>query len=229
MIEGECSLTIQDVFIDDYLNLKNLENGNIFLNEQLKNYFPKPKLKNETITQIIKSGANLPKESMILPIIKLMSMAKKSIKISTPYFIPFTGMLNILKTSIMSGIEVIINFPGKPDHKLVYYASRTYLHELWKIGCKVYFYNKNYFLHSKFIIIDDSVVTIGSTNMDIRSFELNHELNLIIYDEKISKDFSIQFDEDIKNSSLGKINDFQNISKSQILYENIARLFSSLL
>ena len=65
--------------------------------------------------------------------------------------------------------------------------------------------------------------------MDIRSFELNHELNLIIYDEKISKDFSIQFDEDIKNSSLGKINDFQNVSKSQILYENIARLFSSLL
>lgn len=229
MIEGECSLAIQDVFINDYLNLKNLENENIFSKEHLKNYFPKPNLENETITQIIKSGANLPKESMILPIIKLMSMAKKSIKISTPYFIPFTGMLNILKTSIMSGVEVIINFPGKPDHKLVYYASRTYLHELWKIGCKVYFYNKDYFLHSKFIIIDDSTVTIGSTNMDIRSFELNHELNLIIYDEKISKDFSIQFDEDIKNSSLGKINDFQNVSKSQILYENIARLFSSLL
>lgn len=231
MIKGECSLAIQSVFINDYLNLtknKN-KNKNIFWGKEIKKYFPEITTQNETITQIIKSGANLPKESMILPIIKLLSLAKKSIKISTPYFIPFTGMLNILKAAIMSGVEVIINFPGKPDHKLVYYASRTYLYELFKIGCKIYFYDKNSFLHSKFIIIDDYIVTAGSTNMDIRSFELNHELNLIIYDKKIAMDFINQFNKDIENSSLAKINNFQNLSKGKILYENIARLFSSIL
>ena len=202
MIKGECSLAIQNVFINDYLNLKKLANENIFLGEELTNYFPEINEECITLTQIIKSGPNLSKDSMILPIIKLI---------------------------ILSGIEIIINFPGKPDHKLVYYASRTYLHELHNIGCKIYFYDKNSFIHSKFIIIDDQIVTVGSTNMDIRSFELNHELNLIIYDEKICKNFLSIFNKNIQNSILADKNFFENIPKYQIFYENISRLFSSLL
>lgn len=229
MIKGECSLAIQNVFINDYLNLKKLANENIFLGEELTNYFPEINEECKTLTQIIKSGPNLSKDNMILPIIKLISLAKKSIKISTPYFIPFTGFLNVLKTCILSGIEIIINFPGKPDHKLVYYASRTYLHELHNIGCKIYFYDKNSFIHSKFIIVDDQIVTVGSTNMDIRSFELNHELNLIIYDEKICKNFLSIFNKDIQNSILADKSFFENIPKYKVFYENISRLFSSLL
>lgn len=229
MIKGECSLAIQNVFINDYLNIKKLSKENVFLKNELINYFPKISKKNNTITQIIKGGPNFSKDSMIIPIIKLITSAKKTIKICTPYFIPSTGLINTLKSCLLSGIEISIIFPGKPDHKLVYYASRTYLQELYNIGCKIYFYDKNSFLHSKFIIIDDQIVTIGSTNIDIRSFEINHELNIVIYDEKICKKFIHIFNEDIKNSILSDNNFFKNIPKSQVLYENIARLFSSIL
>lgn len=230
MIKGECTLSIQDVFIHDYLNLKRLRRESIFQKEEVLNYFPKiNNSSKETLTQIIKSGPNLSKDNIILPLIKLITSAKKSIRISTPYFIPFTGFINILKTCILSGIEVIINFPGKPDHKLVYHASRTYLNELYNIGCKIYFYDKSSFLHSKFVIIDDNIVTVGSTNMDIRSFELNHELNLIIYDKDICNKFISIFNEDIENSIPGNEDIFKNISHKQIFFENISRLFSSLL
>ena len=232
MIKGECSLAIQDVFIDDYTNLKKLKNKNYSKEDiinDISNYFPKPKKDNILLTQIIKSGPNLSKDSMILPIIKLISIAKKTIRICTPYFIPSTGFLDILKISILSGVEISIIFPGKPDHKLVYYASRTYLRELSNIGCKIYFYDVNSFIHSKFIIIDDYIVTVGSTNIDIRSFELNYELNLIIYDHNICNKFIDIFKKDIENSTLANIESFKNISIYQRLYENIARLFSSLL
>lgn len=229
MIKGECSLAIQDVFLDDYLNLKKLYDQNTFIIEDIDMYFPKINEKSITLTQIIKSGPNLSKNSMILPIIKLISIAKKNIRICTPYFIPSIGFMDILKTSILSGVDITIIFPGKPDHKLVYYASRTYLRELSDIGCKVYFYNKNAFIHSKFIIIDDYIVTVGSTNMDIRSFELNYEMNLIIYDSNICKKFIDIFNQNINNSHLSNIESFENIKTSQKFYENIARLFSSLL
>lgn len=229
MIKGECSLAIQNVFINDYLNIKKLSGENVFLKDELINYFPKIIKKSNTLTQIIKGGPNFSKDSMIIPIIKLITSAKKTIKICTPYFIPSTGLINILKSCLLSGIEISIIFPGKPDHKLVYYASRTYLQELYNVGCKIYFYDKNSFLHSKFIIIDDQIVTIGSTNIDIRSFEINHELNIVIYDEKICKNFIHIFNEDIKNSMLSDDKFFKNIPKLQILYENIARLFSSIL
>lgn len=229
MIKGECSLAIQDVFLDDYLNLKKLYDQNTFIIEDIDMYFPKINEKSITLTQIIKSGPNLSKNSMILPIIKLISIAKKNIRICTPYFIPSIGFMDILKTSILSGVDITIIFPGKPDHKLVYYASRTYLRELSDIGCKVYFYNKNAFIHSKFIIIDDYIVTVGSTNMDIRSFELNYEMNLIIYNSNICKKFIDIFNQNINNSHLSNIESFENIKTSQKFYENIARLFSSLL
>ncbi len=229
MIKGECSLAIQDVFLDDYLNLKKLYNKNAKIDENIYEYFPESKVKNITLTQIIKSGPNLSKDTMILPIIKLISIAKKNIRICTPYFIPSAGFLDILKTSILSGVKVTIIFPGKPDHKLVYYASRTYLKELYDVGCKVYFYDKNAFIHSKFIVIDDYIVTVGSTNMDIRSFELNYEMNLIIYDYNVSRKFIDIFNENISNSTLGDLTSFDNIKMIQQFYENIARLFSSLL
>lgn len=229
MIKGECSLAIQDVFLDDYLNLKKLYDQNTFIMEDIDKYFPKIEESSLTLTQIIKSGPNLSKNTMILPIIKLISIAKKNIRICTPYFIPSIGFMDILKTSRLSGVDITIIFPGKPDHKLVYYASRTYLRELSDIGCKIYFYDKNAFIHSKFIIIDDYIVTVGSTNMDIRSFELNYEMNLIIYDSNICKKFIDIFNENINNSNLSDIESFENIKVSQKFYENIARLFSSLL
>ncbi|BAK80684.1 cardiolipin synthase [Candidatus Arthromitus sp. SFB-rat-Yit] len=232
MIKGECSLAIQDVFIDDYTNLMKLKDKNYSkddITNDISNYFPKPKENNILLTQIIRSGPNLSKDNMILPIIKLISIAKKNIRICTPYFIPSAGFLDILKISILSGVEISIIFPGKPDHKLVYYASKTYLRELSNIGCKVYFYDKNSFIHSKFIIVDDYIVTVGSTNMDIRSFELNYEMNLIIYDHNICDKFISIFEEDIKNSTLANIESFENISIYQKFYENISRLFSSLL
>ena len=90
--------------------------------------------------------------------------------------------------------------PSKPDHPFVYWAYSSYAGELLKFGAKIYTYGDDAFLHAKTIVIDDSICSIGTANMDIRSFELNFEVNAFIYFEDVSKKQRLIFEKDITNS-----------------------------
>lgn len=112
---------------------------------------------------------------------KLITSAKKSIKIATPYLIPETEILNALIIAAKSGVDIQIIVPGKPDKFLVKLATQSYYSILLKNGIKISEY-QNGFMHAKKMIVDDEVVILGTTNLDMRSLNLNFEINLVFSD-----------------------------------------------
>lgn len=130
---------------------------------------------------------------------KMIMNAKESIYMHSPYFIPDKGYINALRIAAKAGVDVRLIIPNKPDHIFVYWATITSVAQLIRDGVKVYTYD-NGFIHSKMMIIDDEVASVGSSNMDIRSFELNFEINAFMYDENIVKELKAAFIEDMKVS-----------------------------
>jgi cardiolipin synthase len=179
--------------------------------------------------QLVKSGPDSEFSSILQGVLKMITMAKESIYITTPYFVPPESIMDALKIAALGGLDVRILFPGRYDHMLVYYASKTYLSELIRCGAKVYFYNDKSFIHSKVMTIDSKMSTIGTANMDIRSYELNYEINAVIYDILKSKELEKQFFKDLEQSEELTIEDFENTSKLIKVLEATARVFSSLL
>jgi cardiolipin synthase A/B len=229
MVKGDFVLGLQAVFLDDYFTIKRIA-GDYFLNkEEFMNYFPEPAKSSKQIMQLVKSGPDSEFPAIMQGILKMITMAKENIYITTPYFVPPESIMEALKMAILSGVDVRILFPGRFDHVLVYFASRTYLAELVRCGAKVYFYSKDSFIHSKVMTIDGKISTIGTANMDIRSYELNYEINAVIYDDDKTKEFDQQFFKDLKKSNEVLIEDFDGITRLHKVLEATARVFSSLL
>ncbi|OFH99501.1 major cardiolipin synthase ClsA [Clostridium acetireducens DSM 10703] len=229
MVKGDFVLGIQGVFFDDFLTIKKANEGSFPYEKKLKKYFPKPNKSKGKLMQLVKSGPNSQFPAIMQTILKIINMAKNHIYISTPYFVPTESIMDCLKIAALSGIDIKILFPGKYDHFLVYHASKTYLAELAKCGVKIYYYKEDSFIHSKVITVDGKLCCLGTANMDIRSFELNYEINTVIYNEEVTTKLEKIFLEDLNNSKLITKEDYDNSPKIIKYIECIARIFSSLL
>lgn len=229
MVKGDFVLGLQAVFIDDFWTIKKANNDDFLINKNFYSYFPRINDSGKKLMQLAKSGPNSPYSSIMQGILKMIYMATDHIYITTPYFVPSESIMDALKIACLSGVDVRILFPGQYDHLTVYYASRTYLSELLKCGAKIHFYDKKSFVHAKVITVDGKVSTIGTTNMDIRSFDLNYEINAIVYDEETTIRLEEMFYEDLKNSKMVTEHDFNKTSNLVKFMEAITRLFSSLL
>ncbi|WP_406540851.1 cardiolipin synthase [Clostridium ljungdahlii] len=231
MVKGDFVLGLQAVFVDDFVTIKSANKEYFFYDGNFKEIFPEISSgrNSNKIMQLVKSGPDSEFPAIEQAILKMISMAKDHIYITTPYFIPTESILNALKIASLSGIDVRILFPGRYDHILVYYASRTYLADLAKSDVKVYFYNKNCFIHSKTTSIDGKICTIGTANMDIRSYQLNYEINAMIYDEDTTMELEDLFFHDLKNSKIASSKYFDNLSLFTKSFEAFCKIFSSLL
>ncbi len=159
-------------------------------------YFP-PKLPHEGVgIQIVSSGPDSQWEQIKNGYLKMIQSAKKNVYIHSPYLVPDDSILEALKIASLSGVDVKIMIPDKPDHPFVYWASLSYAGDLLKAGVKCYTYNKG-FLHSKMVVIDGKVSSVGTANMDLRSFKLNFEVNAFLYDSNISEQLEKIFEKDI--------------------------------
>ena len=128
--------------------------------------------------------------------LSLIHKARKSIYIQTPYFIPDEAVFAALRMAVLSGVQVNIMIPCKPDHMFVYWATYSYVGELVMAGAKCYTYD-NGFLHAKGIVVDGEVFCYGTANLDIRSFALNFEVNIIVYDVEKAQEMEGYFLEDL--------------------------------
>ena len=128
----------------------------------------------------------------------------------------------------MSGLDVRVLIPNKPDHYIVYWAGMSYIGGLLEAGVKFYAYEKG-FLHSKVLIADDFVSSVGTANLDIRSFKLNFEVNAFIYDKTTNKMLTDRFINDLDNSREITLEGYQNRTRSTKIKESVARLLSPLL
>lgn len=133
--------------------------------------------------QIITSGPDSRIRQIRNNYLELFHKARSSIYIQTPYFVPDDAILSALRIAAKSGVDVRLMIPCKPDHPFVYWATYSYVGDLLDAGAKCYTY-ENGFLHAKGVMIDGLVSCYGTANMDIRSFELNFEVNATIYDEE---------------------------------------------
>ena len=159
---------------------------------------------------------------------KMIMSAKKSIYLQTPYFIPDNAYINALKMAASTGVEVHLMIPCKPDHPFVYWATFSNAAALLDSGVHIHTY-QNGFIHSKLCMIDDEVVSVGTANMDYRSFELNFEVNAFVYDKTIAQQLKKAYQEDIKKSKLLTKEKYNQRSLKIKIKEDIAKLVSPIL
>lgn len=180
-----------------------------------------------SIIQIAASGADTPQETIYQAYFYAIAQAKNTVYIETPYFIPDESILTALKTAAMAGVDVRIIFPKKSDHATVHEASLSYLEELLGLGAKVYFYQKG-FIHSKMLLVDNETASVGTANMDIRSFMLNSEINAFIYDKETVDRLYQVFNDDLRECRQAKKAEVSKILPQRI-WRSVCRLFSPVL
>ncbi|WP_258171440.1 cardiolipin synthase [Paenibacillus sp. R14(2021)] len=178
--------------------------------------------------QIVSSGPNQTTEQIKNAYIKMIFSAKKSIYLQTPYFIPDESLLNAIKLAVLSGIDVRIMLPSKPDHKMVYWATFSYLGELLADGMKCYLYEKG-FLHAKSMVVDGHIASVGTANVDIRSFKLNFEVNAILYDTETAERLQRIFEDDMLDCTELTYEDYKQRSMLERFRESCVRLLSPIL
>lgn len=178
--------------------------------------------------QIITSGPDHKEEYIRNSYIKLINNAKRNVYLETPYLVPDEPILEALKISALSGVDVRIILPGKPDHFFMPWVASSYIGELLEAGVKIYHYNTG-FIHSKTIVVDSLATSIGTANLDIRSFKLNFEVNALIYDDRIAKEYEKEVFKDIKNSTEINLEIYNNRSISLKIKESLVRLLSPIL
>ncbi|MFS1514618.1 cardiolipin synthase [Chengkuizengella sp. SCS-71B] len=222
-IQGTAVHSLQTRFILDWNQASHSQNI-IYKSE----YFPEVTFQGNVGIQIVSSGPDSEWEHIKNGFIKMISLAKKSILIQTPYFIPDTSLLDSLRIACFSGVEVKIMIPNKPDHICVYWATLSYIGELLKAGANVYIYD-NGFIHAKTIIIDEKISSVGTANIDVRSFKLDFEVNAFLYDEGFAHRLTNTFQKDVKVSRQLTLNEYAQFPLRIRFKESIARLLSPLL
>ncbi|MFN7950267.1 MAG: cardiolipin synthase [bacterium] len=172
-IRGPAARALQAVFARDWYFAieKNLAEPR---------YFPDPGSAGNDIVQVVQSG---PDDSLLRlhrHTLALIQVARERLYILTPYFIPDLALASALALAALRGVDVRIMLPRRSNHLLVKWAGRSFYEELLETGVVIHEFDEG-MLHAKAIVVDGIVTSVGSANMDIRSFRLNFELNTFVY------------------------------------------------
>ncbi|WLD94921.1 cardiolipin synthase [Alkalihalobacillus sp. AL-G] len=222
-VKGEAVRSLQLIFLQDWYSMT----GETLLKPQyLSPAIPDMKLNGGV--QMISGGPDHQWDVIKKLFFSMIISAKRSIWITSPYFIPDEDILNALRVAALSGLDVRILVPAKPDKRLPFYASRSYFPSLLEAGIKIYEYRKG-FLHSKIVIVDNELASIGTANMDMRSFHLNFEVNAFLYRTNSTLRLVDDYLQDLENSTQLVLDTFQKRSIFNKLVESTSRLLSPLL
>jgi cardiolipin synthase len=192
-LEGPVVAQLQGAFAENWLEATGVALGG-------PDYFPSPiEAKGQVESQIVRSSPAGGSVAMYTMFLLAIASARRSIYITNPYFVPDDKMLSTLLQARQRGVRVVLLLPGATDHNLVRQASRSELGRLLQAGIKVYEYRAA-LLHAKTMVIDSIWATVGSTNLDRRSFELNEELNLVVYNPDIARRLEGVFEADLRGS-----------------------------
>jgi cardiolipin synthase len=191
-------------------------------------YFPESQRPLAEPLQIVSSGPDTKYNQIKEAYVKMILSAKDHVYLQTPYFIPDQTVNDALRIAALSGVDVRVMIPCKPDHPFVFWASYYNLGDLLSTGVKGYTYDKG-FIHAKTCVVDGNLCSVGSANWDIRSFKLNFETNAIVYDRRVATEMKEAFLKDIEDCSEITEERFESRSASIRFKEGIARMFMPLL
>ncbi len=192
-VEGPAVEWLQSAFVESWLQISGVALGG-------PAYFPRPNPPRGSVAvQVVRSSPAGGDTAMYTTLLLALASARRSIRITNPYFVLDGAMRATLLERIRSGVVVEVLVPGAIDHQIVRQASRAGWGELLQGGVRIYEY-KPALLHAKTIVIDGVWSTVGSTNLDNRSFALNDELNVITYDRRVAARLEAAFKEDLSHS-----------------------------
>ncbi|MGY3053397.1 cardiolipin synthase [Pedobacter sp. UYEF25] len=222
---GPVTSLLQHIFIGDW---------NFCAAETLpieKDYFPMfdplPH-KGNKLVQIASSGPDSNHPTIYYAIVKAISSAKKEVLLTSPYFIPGDTILDAIIMAALSGVKIKLLLPGISDSLFVNAASRSYFSALLTAGVEIYLYQKG-FVHAKTLVADRYLSIVGTANLDYRSFDLNFEVNAILYDYEIGAQLARAFEKDIQDAEIINVDRWLKRPKRKQLSEKIIRLVSPLL
>ncbi|MCI9070371.1 cardiolipin synthase [Clostridium sp.] len=221
-IRGEAVSELNKRFILDWDYASGEKMGNMSM------YFPNIDVIGEVGIQIVSSGPDHMEEYIKNSYMKIINNAKNYVYIQTPYLVPDSPMMEAIKISALSGVDVRIIVPGAPDHFFMEWMLSANIGLLIEYGVKIYRYD-NGFIHAKTIVADGEVCSIGTANLDIRSFKLNFEVNAFIYNEKVAKEQENIFLEDQLKSKLVIKEEYDKRSRNLKIKESLIRLLAPIL
>ena len=223
MVKGEAVRSLQLIFLQDWYystNMSYLSDAYLAIDT--------PKVASSGGVQMIAGGPDNEFSVIKNIFFSMITSAKESVWIASPYFIPDEDIFQAIKVAALSGVDVRLLIPQKPDKWFVWHASRSYFPDLLDAGVKIYQYKRG-FMHSKVIIVDSELASIGTANMDMRSFHLNFEVNAFLYRTDSTKKLVSDYLEDLEHSNLLSSDTFEQRHFGNRILESICRLLSPML
>ncbi len=220
-VVGPSALHVQVVYLSD----RRLAVGE-GLNEA--HLLPAPQVAGEQAVHVVPSGPSSPNEDLQHLVVDAIHRARRRLVITTPYFVPSEPAMLALKSAVMRGAQVDVVVPKRGDHPLVAAASRAYYGELLDAGVRVHRFCDG-LLHAKTMTVDDAFALVGSANFDIRSFNLNFELNLLLYGQQVTAELRFAQQSYIDRSEQVDPSAWRDRPYARRLPEDIAKLLSPLL
>ncbi len=221
-IEGDALGAMNRLFLVDWYFVS----GEILTHESI--YFSNNPAKGNCWVQVASSGPDSDWANIMQVYFSALTTAKESIYLCTPYFSPEESILTALKTSALAGVDVRIILPGKSDSVVGNWNTRSYIAELLEAGIRIYLYQTG-FNHSKYLLVDDIFASVGSVNVDVRSFDLNFEVTALVYDESFAARLRDLFMEDLLASDEVLQELWEGRKRSEKHKESLARIFGPLL
>ncbi|REE92795.1 cardiolipin synthase [Paenibacillus taihuensis] len=220
-LRGDAVYFLQEVFMYDwwYTSKKKLTGAA---------YLPEHSCESMEQVQIVQSGPNMRDDAILEYVFAAVSAGKSRIYITTPYFIPDASILMALRTAALGGVDVRVIIPYVPDTKFVLMASLSYVEEMLAVGVRIYRYRAG-FVHAKVVIVDKLLASVGTANMDMRSFYSNFEINALLFDEAAIERLTADFMDDLSNCVEVSLSEFRKRPMKQKVGEAAARMLSPLL
>lgn len=221
-IEGHSVKSLQTQFLYnwDFLTPEEVE-----ITEE---FYPKVSVGQHVPVQIAASGPDTNFANIMEAMLTAINTAEKSIYITTPYFVPNDEILTALCTASRSGVEVKMIIPREGDSWAAKYATNSFIEQMLESGIQVNHYCKG-MVHAKTLIVDGILATVGTCNMDNRSFLLNFEINAVFYSKEISEDLTRFFEEDLEECSPNTLEEWRKRSAIEKIKESFCRLWAPLL
>ena len=191
-------------------------------------YFRRADFTANCFTDIVASGPDSQWPMAMQSILMAINVARRRIRISNPYFIPNEQLLSALQMAALAGKDVELLLPKRGDSFFVQHAAQSFIKPMLDAGVKIYFYEKG-FIHAKTMIIDDNLAIVGTVNLDNRSFYLNFEIAIIMYDRLVVKDLLDAFEKDLEDATLITRRSWKNRSLFEKFIDAVCRLLTPLL
>jgi cardiolipin synthase A/B len=224
-VRGPAADALDAVFHTDWYS----ETGTGVSAEHRAAYASELHIRGSALCQVLPSGSGFDNENNLRLFVALIHASRHKLVICNPYFVPDDALLLAVATAALRGVDVTLLNSEVQDQFLVAHAQRSYYEELLRAGVKIYLYNAPTLLHAKTISIDDDIAVIGSSNFDIRSFQLNLEVSLVCYDRGVVADLRQAEAEYLARSRPIDLATWQQRRLYRRLFENVARLFAALL